>query len=645
VTSRIIDSRLEVLERVGEGVLFQVYKARDRNTGRVVAVKWPQPAYARDPAVVHALQAVMPPLTGLTHPNIARLEEVGEEESGPFLVAEFVRGINLKERIRRIAPFTLSVAVDFAIAIGEALQQAHAQGFAHGDLRSHNVIVSPEGTVKVTDFGIAQVLAASPEASAANLGRSVSYQAPELAAGRPAAPESDIYALGAILFEMLTGGLPYPADTPAAIAMKRQNDPVPSPRSVNPGVPRSVEGITMKALMKRPEERYRTAGEMLNDLKKVRDALRFGKPLSWSPLEPTAIAAAVPAATAPVLAASGRAAAQAARSAPVTAGTAGIAAPASPTTESESAGTTRMAATRTETSDDRISPYLKAALYAVVFVLLTAGIGFTAFWMATFAKPPEQKFPELKGMKIEDARAVADKANIRLLVHDEYKDNVNPGIVFQVDQQAARVLRPGRSINVWVSKGSRLVYVPDLTGLPKDEAEQKIKDAGLTLGAVNREYNAKVPLDSIIAQNPRGRKRVERDLAVNLSISDGPKPDDTTAVVGTPDNAGNPFNNTPGGTATGGDTSAGASGDAARADEVHSVNLTKKIPRDGQGGRRVRIEYDDARGTHTPIDERHDEGETVTLRVDSYGPKITVRVYFGDDEKPVSERTMTFEKP
>jgi hypothetical protein len=629
VISRLIGGRFEALERVGEGDLFMVYKARDHNSGRVVAIKSPQAALLRDAAFVEALLKAAPPLTSLAHASIARLEEVGDDEGTPYLVSEFVRGINLKERIRRIAPFTLSVAVDFAIAIAEALQHAHAQRVVHGDLRSNNVIVSPEGAVKVTDFGIERALRDAAEALSGSTARSISYQAPEVASGRPVSPSSDIYSLGAILFEMLTGALPYPGDTPQGIAQRIQSDDVPSPRALNPGVPRSLEGITMKALMKRPEQRYGSASELLADLKAVRDALRFGKSLPWSPLEgvPGALAPAPP-----------RPASNSVRRSPNSAAATAVnPAGAAPAPERE--GAARMA---TYTADDRISPYLKAALYAVIFVLIAAGIGFTAFWMATFAKPPEQKFPDLNGMTIEQARAAADKASIRLLVHDEFKDNVNPGIVYQVDQMAGRPLRPGRSINVWVSKGSRMVYVPDLTNLPKDEAEQKLKDAGLTLGAVNREYSAKVPFDSIVSQNPKSRKRVDRDLPINLSISDGPKPDDSGSPINTPagDGTENPSaSGAPNGAATPSDA------DAARADEAHSVNLTKKIPRDGQGSRNVRIEYDDSRGTHKPIDERHDEGETVSLRVDSYGPTITVRVYYNEDEKPVSERTMRFNKP
>src|SRR2546423_7181329 len=148
--------RFEVLERVGESPVFQAAKARDKNSGRVVCVKTIQPAFARDAAFLGAIRRLGPDLVALTHPNIARLEEIGDEDGAPYLVTEFVRGINLKERIRRIAPFTLSVAVDFAIAIGEAVQQAHSQGIIHGDLRPHNVVVSPEGAVEVTDVGLAR---------------------------------------------------------------------------------------------------------------------------------------------------------------------------------------------------------------------------------------------------------------------------------------------------------------------------------------------------------------------------------------------------------------------------------------------------------------------------------------------------------
>src|SRR5262249_43970301 len=148
-------------------------------------------------------------------------------------------GIDLKERIRRIAPFTLSVAVDFAIAIGEALSYAHSQGIAHGDLRPNNVIVSPEGHAKVTDFGVATAMRDSRKGYAANREKSVHYDAPEISQGGRPSGATDIYSLGVILFEMLTGALPYPGETIGVVAERHISDPVPSARSLNPGVPRS----------------------------------------------------------------------------------------------------------------------------------------------------------------------------------------------------------------------------------------------------------------------------------------------------------------------------------------------------------------------------------------------------------------------
>src|SRR5688500_5316341 len=280
--------RYDILERTGEGSLFHVFKTRDKVLGRVVAVKTLLPAYAKDSEIGTALRKAAAGLVDLSHPNIARVYDLGEEDGSPFLVTEFVRGINLKERIRRIAPFTHSVAVDFGIAIGEALQHAHAQGVIHGDLRPQNVIVTPEGAVKVTDFGLAPVVAANEAAAKAAREVAVHYESPDLTATGVRSAATDIYALGAVLYEMLSGATPYPADTPEAVVQKHREDPVPSPKVVNPGVPKALEGIVMKALRKRPEERYHAVADMLNDLKQVRDALRFGKPLSWSPDDATA---------------------------------------------------------------------------------------------------------------------------------------------------------------------------------------------------------------------------------------------------------------------------------------------------------------------------------------------------------------------
>jgi serine/threonine-protein kinase len=609
MTGRVIDQRFEVLERVGEGALFQVSKARDATSGRVVAVKTLKPSAADSAEIPMLVRRVGPDLLNLSHPNIARVEEVGEENGLPYLVTEFVRGINLKERIRRIAPFTLSVAVDFAIAVGEALAQAHSEGVVHGDLRPQNVIVSPEGAVKVSDFGIWQVVAASQDALASNLTRAVHYQAPEVVAGSAPNAASDLYSLGAILYEMLTGSLPYPADNPMMAAMKQQSDPVPSPRTLNPGVPRSIEGIVMKALMKSPVDRYRSTADILNDLKSVRDALRFGKPLSWSPLESSSISQTAAAGM-------GR---RDTLPEPVTVGVA------------------RMSATTA--SDDRISPFLRIALGAVLFVLIGVSIVGVAVWMATFSKPPETTFPSLVGMKIELARDTASKANLRLMEHEEYNDKFAAGVVWKVDPDLmGKKVRPGRSINVWISKGSRWVEIPDVTNLFKDEAEKKLKEVGLTLGNVDRKYDAKILTDFVIAQNPKAKKRVSRDSEVHLVISDGQDPNEETSSD-TGEHTPTPIGNDGPGAIVDNPPSGTTGTDIENDLEPRKANLSKRIPNDLKGRRRVRIEYDDAQGTHTAVDEMHNEGDFVKVPVTVIGKNVTVRVFYDDDPRPVSEQT------
>jgi serine/threonine protein kinase len=616
LVSRLIDSRYEILERTGDGTFFQVLKTRDKASGRVVAIKSLIAAYAGDLHFSDALKRCITPILALSHPNISRVFEIGQEGESPYLVTDYVRGIDLKERIRRIAPFTLSVAVDFAIAIGEALSYAHSQGIVHGDVRPSNVIVSPEGTLKVTDFGIAAAISASRKAAAANREKSVHYDAPEVASGGHQTPATDVYSLGVILFEMLTGALPYPGETIGVVADRHVSDPIPSPRTLNPGVPRSLDGIVMKAMQKDPSIRYATIVEMLGDLRTVRDALRFGKSLSWSPMgdEVKPAGALKPPEPRGEKQLAGSAADKMIKPHPL-------------------ANTGVMPMATSAVPDDRISPFLKFALGTVIFIIVTSLIVGVALWMAVFSKPPEVRFPELVGMKIEGARTAAERATVRLLEHEEFNEKFEPNTIYRTDVQAGRQVRPGRVINVWVSKGSRLVWVPNVANVPADEAERKLKEAGLALGQVDRQYDEKAPFGNVVSQNPRAGKRVNRDVAVSLVVSDGAKPRPETS----PTNETNPDQNAGG--IPGGETQPGGEDNAANL-EPRNQELKVTVRPDGRGRRRVKIEYDDLRGTHTPVDEDHNEGDVVRQEVEVYGPRITIRVYYSDDLTPIKEQTI-----
>ena len=475
--SRVLAGRYELLEKLGEGSLFAAYRARDHETNALVTVKLLLPAFVDDKALVSALKQCLSVTSPLNHPRIARILQVTEHEGQLVLVTEFVRGINLKERIRRVAPFTLSVAVDIALAVAEGLESAHRAGVAHGDLRPHNIIVSQEGLIKITDFGLLPALQASPMAQTAWLTRAAPYLPPEVSEGWQVTPSADVYALGVVLFEMITGGVPFPADTPVAVALRHAKDPPPSPRAVNPGVPRAVEGIVLKAMQKLPQQRYPDMSSMLHDLRAVHDALRFGKPLSWSPLE--------------------RAPGNATTSAPIRS-----VRPAEP-----------------EDTELRILKYL-ARVLAVLAGLIIIALAAVGFWVTRPTK--EVAVPDLRGKPLVEARRLAQEAGLNLTVRQEdYNEQFPEGTVYLVQPEPGSSVKAGGSVQVWVSKGSRTAEVPDVQGLSEADARQRLVQAGLRVGTVEEKPHPTVREGTVVSQSPAPGQRVNRDAPVDLVISKG----------------------------------------------------------------------------------------------------------------------------
>jgi serine/threonine-protein kinase len=631
VINQLLSQRYEVVERVGESALFAVYKARDTATGRVVALKAVQPAFAAEPGFQKALETESQKTAELNHPHIARFLEWSAEEGHGYLITEFVRGINLKERIRRIAPFTLSIAVDYACAIVEALHYAHSLMQPHGDLRPHNVIVSPEGMVKVTDFGIQAAVARSTAAQAALLNRAAPYHAPELAMAQPGTVAGDLYALGAILYEMLTGAPLYTGSSLEAIANQHAFSAIPSLRAINPGVPRSIEGITLKCLQKRPEQRYQTAAELLNDLKAVRDALRFGKPLSWSPIDldgldagGAALAAAAPATPPP------SAAAPPAMVAPD---------PMEPVAESVVASEAVMPRRyRARSYDDRVPAILRFAIGAIFILILLTLVIMAGIWSSTWMVASPTQVPQLVGKSIEEVRKIAAERKFTLREHPEYSEQPR-FIVYKTDPKSGHQIREKQIVNVWYSRGSRYVDVPKVVGLSREEAEQRLKEAGLTLGAVTTVYSDTVPPNQVLKQNPSYKKRVMHDTPVGISVSDGPL-QETEETEG---------NTAPGGDVSGsGETvepNVGSPSGSATGDRDRTFERVIAIPRDGRGRRLVRIEYIDSLGSPLPVvDEMYDEGDRIPVSFVYSGETITLRIYYDNEAKPAWQKTFNPEK-
>ena len=269
----VIDNRYTVIEPLGGGGMAQVYLAHDEVLDRDVALKMLKSQYANDEEFVERFRREAQSAARLTHPNIVSIYDRGRSEDGAYYIAmEHVPRGTLKERIIRDGAFDPGVAAGVALQISDALQAAHESGVIHRDIKPQNVLVTKTGDVKVTDFGIARAASSPLTQTSAVLG-TAGYMSPEQATGKPVGPQSDLYSLGIVLYEMLTGSLPYTADNPVAQAMMHVQEPPRSPREANPNVPEPLDAITLKLLSKDPEDRYASAATLADDLERVRSGL------------------------------------------------------------------------------------------------------------------------------------------------------------------------------------------------------------------------------------------------------------------------------------------------------------------------------------------------------------------------------------
>lgn len=283
----LLNERYRILEQVGEGGMATVYRGVDTRLGRTVALKVLHPEYSRDAPFLRRFQQEAEFAASLgAHPNIVDIYDIGEDGSLHYIVMAFVDGLSLKEMIEERAPFSVGEAFSIGSQVASALDFAHKRGLVHRDVKPQNILVTGEGIAKVTDFGIARSLSTSQLTRPGMVIGTVHYFSPEQAQGKPASPASDIYALGVILYEMLTGHLPFDAETPIGVAMQHVHSDPPSPWEYNPDLPARAVSTVMRALEKDPERRYRDAAELASALS-TQAAPEVGETTTFSPI-PTA---------------------------------------------------------------------------------------------------------------------------------------------------------------------------------------------------------------------------------------------------------------------------------------------------------------------------------------------------------------------
>ncbi|MBC8102644.1 MAG: PASTA domain-containing protein [Cytophagales bacterium] len=657
--NRVLTGRYEILEFIGEGPLLAAYRARDRAQNRVVALKILLPQRAADYAnIKEKLRTGLGEVLSLSHPSITRAFDVGaDEENGAavFVAEEYIRGIDLKERIRRAAPFQLTAATDCGIALAEALEFAHARGIAHGDVRPQNVLIGPEGQVKLSGFGIAEAQNLALYQDPGLLTRVVAYVASDAAASARPTASADLYALGVILFEMLTGDLPFKGDNPLQVAIKHAQEPVPSPRTINLGVPRALDGIVQKALGKRPEDRYLSAAEMLSDLREVRDSLRYGKSLAWSPQDRARIPAGAGAAILPSAAVSAIAPPDdeeadmgdativmpgAIRGGGALEARRGGAAVPPRATPAEAQG---ISGDEDEAINDRRGNKRKNSsggnggnggngsrwltfINLFLGLALIGGIGGLVWMTMNFLQPTsEVVVPNLVGRSLTEAKTEGiDKKFSLAIVDQQYMDKVPSDQIYQQRPEPGRRIRQGKQVSLWVSRGPRMAEVPDVRDMSFDLARRLIEKNGLRVGNYTDEFDPLAPRGNVLRQSPESGENRPRGTKIDLVRSKGEEPPPTPEPLPSIDYV--PDDTPPDDPLT---DDAGNAVPEEADNRTRTFTVPYKVPRDDQP-HRIRIDVIDRDGPRTIYDETLQAGEKVSADVQGIGKRITIKVYDND---------------
>lgn len=515
---RLVDGRYEVAARIARGGMATVYLATDRRLDRQVALKVMHPHLAEGHDVAARFRREARAAARLTHPGIVGVYDQGSEGETSYLTMEYVQGINLREALRARGAFSLGEALDIIGAVLDALGAAHRAGLVHRDIKPENVLVADDGRIKVADFGLARAVTEATAATTGTLLGTVAYLSPEIVTSGVADARADVYAVGVLLYELLTGHQPFEGETPIQIAYKHVHETIPPPSAERDWLPASVDELVTTLTAREPAYRPQDAAVAAELLRTVRSGLTTEQLSLRAEVQPAR-------------------GAEVAEDPEPTHGdseeTRSVQHDARGGTISLPIGAVTAAQPRREIDALR-RRHRRRRITAVLAVLLLVLAAAAAGWWYLFLGPGSYTtVPDVVGQEEAQALATVEAAELRVQSSAEHHDTVPQGQVISSDPQPGAELARDSLVSVVVSQGVLMVTVPEVIDLPEDEALAQIEAAEFSgTPDVSSEYSDDVEEGQIISVSPEVGAEVEHDAAVTLTVSAGRQPVTVPNVTG-----------------------------------------------------------------------------------------------------------------
>lgn len=496
---KLLGNRYEIIEKIGNGGMATVYKATDKVLKRNVAVKILRDEFTTDDEFIKRFEVEAQSAARLTHPNIVSIYDVGVDGNLYYIVMELIQGKTLKEIIiKEKGPLPWKWSINVSIQIASALEMAHRNNIIHRDIKPHNIIITEDGVAKVTDFGIAKAVSNSTITAFGTTIGSVHYFSPEHARGGFTDAKSDLYSLGVVMYEMVTGRVPFDADTPVSVALKHMQEEPVEPIELNPNLPIAVNKIIMRALQKDTTLRYQTASEMLVDLKKsLKDPEGdFVEELEYDPTARTQVI------------------------------------------DTNAYRDNKQTKNSSGKKDGKFKTFVKThkglSIFIGLLLLFVLSLGGTML-VLNLTNPPEVAMPNVVGLSKEEAQKEIENVKLKFEIEkEEYNKDVPEGFIISQDptyMEKFNKVKQGSTVKVVVSKGEEKTTVPKVVGMEKDKAVKALEDAKLKVEIVE-ESSKKVQEGYVISQETSPDTDAFAGDTIKIHVSTGVEKATVPDVIG-----------------------------------------------------------------------------------------------------------------